>query len=307
MPNLRGRLVSDHFVPDLPLDLQSNVKFYENFLAGLQGTVAVGSFPFDTIVTTDVEATSAQLAQVYDASDDYYTLATSGGAAGYTANYQLFPDTEALNDAAYFGMESKFAVIYFNVSATVATYADDACKWQYWNGSAWTDLTILYDGTDSDANDGKRPFQADGYLIFSPPSDWARTSVNTKDAYWIRSIVTAAQMTQSPVLDGSTYHQSVASTYPIQVPGKGTIGRARLTWGTNSGANNDTKLILVNLTQQTVSAIKTHTKAKQTFVIADFALAVEEDDEIALFVTQEDGTTEFADGLVEFRLAREAA
>jgi len=307
MPNLRGRLENDHFVPDLPLDLQSNVKFYENLVASLQGTVAVGSFPFDVIEKTDVEATSAQLAQVYDKSDDYYTLKTSGGAAGYSANYQLFPDTEAVDDAAYFGMEEKFAVIYFDVSATNATYAADACKWQYWNGSAWADLTILYDGTDSTANDGKRPFQTDGYLVFSPPSDWARTSVNTKDAYWIRSIVTAAQMTQSPVLDSSTYHQSVASTYPVKVPGKGTIGRARFTWGTNSGANNDTKFILVNLTQQTVSAIKTHTKAKQIFVIADFNLAVEEDDEIALFVVAEDGTTEFADGIVEFRLAREAA
>ena len=59
---------------------------------------------------------------------------------------------------------------------------------------------------------------------------------------------------------------------------------------------------LANLTSGACSAITTITQAKRDFEIADFALAVAASDEIGFFITQEDGTTEFANGLIELEV-----
>lgn len=266
---------------------------------GLGNTVAVNSFPFNNVTTSAADATYAA---VTDASDDTYELASSDDGGGYTAALQCFPDTEAENDAVYFGSDSAFCCLYFDVSATNATYSDDTAKWQYWDGSAWADLTIIYDGTDSTANDGLRPFQQDGYLVFSPPTDWESTTVNSQDGYFIRSIVTAANCTQIPVLEDE--HKTVVFDAATKIPYAGTVSRGRFNFGTTSGTSNDTKVVLVNLTAQTVSAEKTITGGKTDFEIADFALDISADDEIGFFVTQEDGSTEYAGGTVELTFTR---
>ncbi|HZX10719.1 MAG TPA: hypothetical protein VFG01_07200 [Acidobacteriota bacterium] len=297
---LQGKKVGKFFEPLLPIDLSKHgVKQKLVITTGLPGAVAINSFPFSEITKTSVKATSDELAQVYDEGDAFYKLSSSSSGT-YAADYQLFPDADAIGDAAYFGYGSKFCVIFFDISATVATYAGDSCVWQYFDGSTWQTLTIIYDGTDSTAQDGKRPFQEDGYLVFSPPSDWKKTSINGKNAYWIRSYIETADVTQIPILAGTTYHHTISASYPFKAPVGGTITRIRFTWDTNSSGTADTKLVLVNLTQQTISAEKTHTKSKQIFSIDDLDLDVDEGDELLLFITQVDGGgTEFTDGRAE--------
>ena len=270
---------------------------------GLGSTVAEFTFPFN--ITANTEAVAAYC-KTYDLSaTEYQNVATSGTGDGYTANYQLWPDTEQINDAVYFGASAPFGCIYTDVAATVATYSADAVTWEYYDGNAWVALTIIYDHTDSDDQDGDRPFQEDGYTIFSAPTNWGLTTIDSQSAYWIRARLSAATVTQIPLLD-SHEHYTVASTYGTQVPYAGTVSRGRFSWMAAAGTTADTKFILVNFTSGACSAIKTHTKTKKEFAVADFALTVAIDDKIGLFCTQEDGSAEYADGTCELTVTRTA-
>lgn len=267
---------------------------------GLPGTVASASFPFDVETVTEQ---AAALAVVHDESDTDYLLSAASGGGGITSDYQMFPDVPAENDAVYFGGAAPFGVISIDVD-TVATYGADSLAWEYWNGSAWTALTIVWDETDTTANDGLRSFQQDGVIIFSAPTDWASTSVNGQAGYWVRARANATvNITQVPITN-SVEHGLVTCATAAEMPAAGTIGRGRLTWVTPSGANNDTIVILVNLTKGTCSALTTLTQALSAHEVADFNVACDADDQVALYVTQEDGTTEFANGLMTLSLVK---
>jgi hypothetical protein len=274
--------------------------FDENFIIGLKSTVALGDFVHNETTET---ALAAAYAKVYDDSaSEYQPLATSSDGDGYTNDFQCFPDTEAADDYVMFGMDSPFGVVHFDVSATVGVYNDDACKWQYYDGSAWQDLTIIYDATDTEAYDGLRPFQGDGYLVFSAPSDWAAATFDSQEAYWIRSVITAAEVTTIPVL--ADEHRAVTAPAASEAPADGTIGRGRVSFTTKSGTNNDTKFVLLNLTTGECSAEKTITKGQLEDEIANLALSVSKDDQLMMFYTAIDTGTEYANGILELRLQR---
>jgi len=272
----------------------------DNVMTGLMGTVAEFSFPFNTIVETEAAAAFAKI----DDGGSFANLADSAGEGGYTGAYQLFPDVEVENDAAYFGAVAAFGVLNFNVSATVGVYNADSIAWEYWNGSAWSALTIVYDETDTTAQDGLRPFQQDGSIIFNAPGDWVSTTVDAQSAFWVRARCNATvDITTIPLLDAQE-HKLVSSPTATEMPANGTIGRGRLNWATVSGANNDTKVILCNLTGGKCSAITTLGKTLGSHEVADWAVPCKKDDQIALYITQEDGTTEFANGIMELRVIK---
>lgn len=303
MPNLYGMPVliggKDYFRPAQNIDLTAHkIRLYENFIMGLMGTVAEFTFAHNEITLTEQ---AAALAKVEDGGV-FLNLAVSAGGAGYASNYQLFPDTEAVNDAVYFGAVAPFGAIYIDIG-TAAVYGNDAIVWEYYDGLGWKALTIIYDHTDADDKDGDRPFQQDGYIIFSAPTDWKKVTVDSQEAYWIRARVSAAQITTIPITN-SVEHKLPSAPAATEVPSDGVIGRGRITFGTKSGSAADTKAILMNLTSGAASAIKTLTKAKQEIEVADFALVVAKDDALAMFYTVEEGTTEYANGIAELRLLR---
>jgi len=267
---------------------------------GCGPVMADNTFPHTEVTKTEQ---AAAYAKVLDGAA-YLNLAVSAGGAGYASNYQLFPGTDVIGDAAFFGAATTFSLLWFDISATVATYGADSITWQYWNGSAWTALTIKYDGTSTAAGKiaGERPFMRDGYILFDKPSDWAATTVDTQSAYWIRANVAVAQITQTPLTDS---HEQYTSTFTgTTIPFKGTISSGRFAFETKSATNADTKVILVNITQGTSSAEKTITKGKLDVTISDFALDVEADDCIAFVCTDEDGSTEYAGGTCELKITK---
>ncbi len=98
---------------------------------------------------------------------------------------EVLPATPAAEDACYFGhATSQFA----RVDVNITTQGDGV--WtiavEYWNGSAWTAVSGLTDGTTSwTAATGWKS------ITFTLPGDWATTSVNSTTAYWIRTRVSA--------------------------------------------------------------------------------------------------------------------
>jgi hypothetical protein len=109
-----------------------------------------------------------------------------GGAA-----FPLFP-TPGTGDRAYFGMSIKFKQLIFDLDTLSQ---GGAYVWEYWNGAAWQALTVT---------DGTSGFTHDGAVSWTPPADWATTTVNGQTRYWVRVRPTAPPTTNPTVFSVST-------------------------------------------------------------------------------------------------------
>lgn len=111
----------------------------------------------------------------------YYKYLTS------TAAYASSSTGLTLNDDVYFGYFEPFD----QVNLRVGTVADNlSATWEYWTGIEWAALSV------TDATDG---LTHDGRVSFTPPSDWARQSINgSNNKWWVR--LNFASATTSPVI-----------------------------------------------------------------------------------------------------------
>jgi len=125
----------------------------------------------------------------------------------------LLPAVPAVGDAYYFGhateMFSKLKLKIGTAGAGVWTIT-----WEYWNGSAWTALSGVTDGTTH-----FRATAGDHEVTFTLPSNWAKTTIEAINAYWIRarvsaytSITTQPKGTQSWIW-GNVHYDDVTPTY----------------------------------------------------------------------------------------------
>jgi hypothetical protein len=117
-------------------------------------------------------------------SDD--TTDANDAGAGDIA---LMPGTEAVNDAAYIGMHYPFGRVGFDLGTAGV---GNTITWEYYNGS-WTTIPNSTDATTGLTSSGEFSFQ--------PPDDWARTTADGKEAFWIRARVSAASYSTVPVGD----------------------------------------------------------------------------------------------------------
>lgn len=87
--------------------------------------------------------------------------------------FALLP-TPASGDRIYIGMTQPFSKARFDLAVVGigGTYV-----WEYWNGSAWTTLTVV---------DGTSGFTADGQVTWTIPGSWATKAVNSVTQYWVR-------------------------------------------------------------------------------------------------------------------------
>lgn len=228
---------------------------------------------------------------------DDTTDATSSGAADVT-----IPDPFDTSDALYFGHGEPFAVLQTVVSTAGAGDAVAAeTDWEYWNGSAWASLTMVTDDS-SEFTAGTATY----LTSFLPPSDWATTTINSQGPfYYIRFIASADDVynTTNPVFTRfRPFVFEATSVYKgISMPATGTINRVEFNANTISATNNDTVIVLINMTQNTYKQL-TWTKGTVVDDNSSVGLAVTAGDEIALQVVQEDGSTEFDNAFVSLTI-----
>ena len=268
---------------------------------GCQQVVALDIFPWADV--TETEAAETFCKSYNEDNAKFCNINVTNVQGEWTAAYQLFPDAEEIEDACYFGAAAAFSCLYFDISATAATYGDDSLTWEYWDGAAWVTLTLVYDHTDTVAQDGKRSFMQDGHILFTAPTDWASEVVDGQDAFWVRARVTGANITQIPLTD-SHEHYVVTLLNGTQIPYSCDLNRAKFNFHTTSGANNDTLLYLWNATKNEVSAVVTVTQALKAPTVADLGVAVDADDEFAFYVSQIDTGTEYEYGICEIETKR---
>ena len=272
----------------IPGDWKIDADFSHGGLAGLDNTGDL----------TQTEAAAAY-AQVYNHDDtSYQSLATSATNGAYTANYQIFPDADAENDAVYFGHTVPFCQMWMDMD-TAATHVGDGITWEYWNGAAWSALTIVYDYTDSTAQDGLRPFQRDGAINWIPPANWAAVSVNSQSAYWVRARCNAATDTNAATTN-SVEHKVCSPTDGIRAPCHCQITNVALRdQASTLHTTNDVKFIVMNFTKGTHSGELTFAQDKRSDAWGSITMECDRGDELWVLVTQEDETNEVSNGVLE--------
>lgn len=115
------------------------------------------------------------------------------------ANWIVFPAAEATDDYAAIGMTEKFGKIDVdNTGGTAGT--DGEVDWEYWNGSAWTALAGVVDGT----TEFTASVSAGQEVTWTIPADWATLSLDGGPAlFYVRAVITTIY-TIDPVYDTGT-------------------------------------------------------------------------------------------------------
>jgi len=144
--------------PDLT---QSNVSVVAEFL---KPTLALDELLLDDGGTF----TSETAAKTEDASEDIDLLPN---------------DPIATNDALYFGSSERFGSLDVVIGQPGVGVWE--LTWEYWNGSSWTALSGVSDGTNDFKTRGKNRVE------WTLPTDWEKVVVNDKLHYWARARVSA--------------------------------------------------------------------------------------------------------------------
>jgi hypothetical protein len=135
----------------------------------------------------NVSATTAMLgAEAYAAA--VYTDETTGSNNAAPNDMTLLAAAPAVGDAYYFGYSMPFTKLTLNIGTQgVKAPGDWTIAWEYYNGTVWTALGGLGDGTAAfTAAVGNRD------VTFTLPTAWEATTVNSVTGYWIRARVTAS-------------------------------------------------------------------------------------------------------------------
>lgn len=151
-----------------------------------------GAFSGTTPQAVSVKARNSGIVadvQLYDASLTSYTDYTDEAREQVGADdVDLTPTPVQNGDIHYVGGLAQFGEILYNVTDISGTQTG---VWEYWNG-AWSSLTTT-DNTNQFSNSGWNT------VVFTPPSDWATTTVNSVGPfYYVRFRITALGLSSNP-------------------------------------------------------------------------------------------------------------
>lgn len=185
---------------------------------------------------------------------NYMRLDTTGAGSTFTNN-DTEMDTAAgtpftilgdINDIAYLGKDTQYKEVYFDLG-TLGDYTNSV-TWEYWAGASWTVLVTA--GSDN--------LEASGVMTFTPPSDWAATTVNSQSAFWIRAqassftiAATANSIGRQALVDLTDYKVDPGFATGINARQDGRIARIDSGGSLVSGEQVKTSFTYVTFTSQT--------------------------------------------------------
>lgn len=99
---------------------------------------------------------------------------------GYNGNCRPGGGTPfQIQNTLYVGYMGPFDIMTIDIGTPAA--GTRTFTWQYWNGTTWTALTVT---------DGTSGFTVDGDITMTPPSNWARTTVDSSESkFFVRLVV----------------------------------------------------------------------------------------------------------------------
>lgn len=134
-------------------------------------------------------------------------------------------------------------------------------------------------------------------ITFDPPSDWAPIVLNGNQPMYYAGMYcdgVDVYQTTDPLLTRA-WVMNTDSGKGISTPWNATLRECVMLASTNSATNNDTILLIINVTTGHTQRV-TWTGGDPADSVVGLTLHVNAGDQLAVQVLQEDGTTEFANG-----------
>jgi hypothetical protein len=132
---------------------------------------------------------------------------TTEAASPSSSTFTVFPGVTAGN-TIYFGGDFEFPGLKVDTTTAIVLGGSGAIEWEYWNGSAWTDLPVMATKSTADYDqysNGTFGRVASEQIRFGQTTGWATTSLNDESKYWVRCRITTA-ITTSPVMQQVKLH-----------------------------------------------------------------------------------------------------
>lgn len=136
--------------------------------------------PVPSAISTSVRKTTDNGVTYTD-----YTSAVGDDGSGTYADLSAL-DTVANGDWLVVGSDGEFRKILIVMDASVNTNASTMTV-SYWNGTAWRPVLNFTDGTTA----GGKTFAQGGTVLWDFPSDWASSTINAVEAFYVRISVSA--------------------------------------------------------------------------------------------------------------------
>lgn len=147
---------------------------------------------------------------VFDGTSTYTDRSAEADSAAGTP----FAINADAGDFLYCGKNTQFKELAIDIATAMTGYTNSL--WEYWDGSAWQTLSMT--GTDD--------FSVDATLTFTVPGGWAKTLVNSVNAYWIRYSQDAASPAVTATLNSIGRQALVENTDYILDLGAATASNA---------------------------------------------------------------------------------
>ena len=93
----------------------------------------------------------------------------------------LLPATPSVGDAYYFGNSTQFDT--FDITLSTAGSGDWSIVWEYYDGSSWSALSDVSDGTTGFTTGGTNT------VTWSTPPDWSTETIDGSELFWVRARV----------------------------------------------------------------------------------------------------------------------
>ncbi|MHC4546469.1 MAG: hypothetical protein ACYSYL_18480, partial [Planctomycetota bacterium] len=102
---------------------------------------------------------------------------TTANNSAVVDDITLMPSSPNTNDAYYWGHSQEFNQLKLEISQAASSLFC-VLAWEYWNGSTWTALSNVTDGTSNFENSGVN------VVSWDAPVGWSTTSVNSQGPYY---------------------------------------------------------------------------------------------------------------------------
>lgn len=244
---------------------------------------------YSAVVTRPLVGQGYIVVQSADATWTDDTTDFNDAGAGDVA---LLPAYPVVGDGFYIGHATeKFCKL--KVTTSQARTGTATLTLKYWDGSAWSSVTTV-----DDDSVGWSAVAGTLLVNFIPPADWTANTAgngpNGEAGYFVVMELTAmTSVTQQPLGTIGYTKPLTTGASGVLTPMSGTISKAQMNAGTDSGSTADSQFLLINCTKGTFESF-TWTK-DDPCDSATIALVVSVNDQLALVQVVEDGSTEYAD------------
>ena len=156
---------------------------------GSPGNGFIDQYSYTSVLARPLEFIALDGALIDSFAVDFTLLSGSGGIAA-------------------FGMSvTKFDALHLTLKVPAA-YTTATIAYEYWNGSAWTALSVAASARDANNAVVTADWKTPGTLsvVWTPPGDWSTTTIASQTAYWMRVRVSAATgWSQNPKQGGGKW------------------------------------------------------------------------------------------------------